>query len=239
MVFAVMALAWFAYGIPQVLGPTEARPSGPDEDEAADRLPESVDLIGADGETFAVAAVSTPLTRRAEAHRLRRIDRAAVRIRRRVLVATLAGELALVVACVLGWAAWWTLGIGGGALVAVLVGLRISVVLVERELACRLAELRAGGQESTVTIDRHELGIGRRGRGDPSLWEPLPVPAPTYLQRPPMARTVRTIDLSGPEPGADPARGALPVTADRPGSADDPPSPPSDADPPRLRAVGE
>ena len=242
--------------------------------------PASVPLVGADGEQFARAEISTRFTRRAELSRLRQIEVAAVRIRRRALFGVALVDLLVVLGCLfLGWPWGWYLGAGALAVVG-FVALRVSVVLVDRELDRRITALRDGNQERTLAISREELraagATGQPGsdasrtsrevvsvrqplfddlpRRDvaPSLWEPLPVTAPTYVQRPITPRSVRTIDLSSPDLNAamDRAQGELPVTADGQGGAREDTGlreggarPQRGADRasrrPKLRAVGE
>lgn len=296
-----MAVAWLAFGVPQFLSVPRtvedeiedpaARLSGAVRVLRASGSPQvgtsagttaqgglqvpSVPLVGADGQQFAVAELSTRLTRRAELSRLRQIELAAVRIRRRALLGVLALNLLVVGGALAGWWSWWWCTGGGALLVLGFVALRMSVVLVDRELDRRIEALRDGNHERTLAISRTDLlqafeqhggQLGQEGSGpdasrtsrdvvsfrrpllddvpsrdaSPALWEPVPVTAPTYVQRPLAARTVRTIDLSSPDLNAamDRAQGELPVTADgRDGAharrAD------RAARRPRLRAVGE
>lgn len=205
----------------------------------------SVPLVGADGEQFARAEISTRFTRRAELARLRQIDIVAVSIRRRALLGVALVDLLVVLGCLLlGWSWWLCLG-AAGLLLLGLAALRVSVVLVDRELDHRISALRTGNQERTLAISREELRAAAERMEEtgsdaartsrdvvsmrqplfddlpsrdvaPSLWEPLPVTAPTYVQRPITARSVRTIDLSSTDLNAamDRAQGDLPVTAD-------------------------
>ena len=59
-----------------------------------------------------------------------------------------------------------------------------------------------------------------------TLWDPIPITLPTYVSKPLAPRTVRTIDLSGPEMSSS-AHHEGPVTADAPESESH--SPPADA----------
>lgn len=299
-----MAVAWLAFGVPQFLSVPRtvedeiedpaAQLSGAVRVLRASGSPQvvtsagttaqgglqvpSVPLVGADGQQFAVAELSTRLTRRAELSRLRQVELAAVRIRRRALLGLLALNLLVAGGALAGWWSWWWCT-GGGALLALgFVALRMSVVLVGQELDRRIAALREGNHERTLAISRadllqareqHEEQVGREGSGSdasrtsrevlsyrrpllddlpsqevaPSLWEPVPVTAPTYVQRPIAARTVRTIDLSSPDLNAamDRAQGELPVTADGRDGRDGEHARRADraSRRPRLRAVGE
>ncbi|SDB80350.1 hypothetical protein GA0111570_102139 [Raineyella antarctica] len=267
VIIAVVAVAWLAFGVPQFL--SVPRVLEEDIPDPADRIGgavrilrpsgkssatlvnggtgqvTTVPLIGADGAQFSTAELSTRLTRRTELARLRQIEQAAVRIRRRAIAGVLGIDVLVVVGALAGWWSWWWCTGAGALLVAGLVALRVSVVLVDREMDRRVTELRTGNQERTLAITRDDLFEGappaevtgseaaRTSRDvvsfrrplfedvpsrhlAPSLWEPLPVPAETYVQRPIVARTVRTIDLSSPGLNAamDQAQGDLPVTAD-------------------------
>lgn len=279
MIIAVVAVAWLAFGVPQFLSvprpvdeevrdpaeqiggavrilrsrDTSREGEAPDQEAGAAGSAAgsvSVPLVGADGEQFARAEISTRFTRRAELSRLRRIEAAAVRIRRRAVSGLVVVDVLLIAAClVFRWPWGWYIG-AGALLVLGFVALRVSVVLVDRELDRRITELRTGNQERTLAISREELraaGAAAEPGSDasrtsrdvvsvrqslfddlprrevaPSLWEPVPVTSPTYVQRPITARSVRTIDLASPDLNAamDKAQGDLPVTADGQGQRD-------------------
>lgn len=297
-----MAVAWLVFGVPQFL--SVPRVVEEDVEDPADRIGgavrilrpaegssiggsrlaigterqvETVPLVDADGRQFAHAEISTRLTRRLELARLRRIELAAVRIRRRALGGVFGVDALIPAGALAGWWSWWWATSAGALLVAAFVALRVSVVLVDRELERRISDLRVGNEERTLAISRADLLAARerveetgseasRTARDvvtfrrpvlyedvpsrevaPCLWEPLPVPAPTYVQRPITARTVRTIDLSSPSLNAamDKAQGELPVTADgragqRTEAAEDAArAAERAARRPKLRAVGE
>lgn len=168
------------------------------------------------------AEVSTPLTRRAAIRELRRLDTLAAQRRRRVLVA-----LMIMLSLTAGvWAAglmpWWSLLIPGGLVVGFFLLSRFTVAVMRRDLDARYAEIRSGGDEATVLLNRRQLADAITGGGEQEsertqagLWDPLPITMPTYVSKPLAPRTVRTIDLSAPEmPAQVPAE--PPVTADRP-----------------------
>lgn len=290
MIIAVVAVAWLAFGVPQFLSvprqveedvkdPTDRiggavrilRSTGDGTAELTDGgHVRTVPLVGADGQQFGEAELSTRLTRRVELARLRQIEQAAVRIRRRALGSVFGVDALVLAGALAGWWSWWWATGAGALLVAAFIALRVSVVLVDRELQRRLTELRTGNEERTLAISRADLleagdvvaeesgpDASRTSRDvvsfhrqvlfedvpsrdlAPSLWEPLPVPAPTYVQRPITARTVRTIDLSSPDLNAamDLAQGDLPVVADGRDVPDQAAERGSQR--PRLRAVGE
>ena len=65
-----------------------------------------------------------------------------------------------------------------------------------------------------VAEDVHEVSVELTGpvESTGSLWDPIPITAPTYVSQPLAPRTVRTIDLSAPVASGS----VVPVTADRP-----------------------
>lgn len=289
VIIAVVAVAWLAFGVPQFL--SVPRPVDEEVEDPSDRIGgavrilrttddgtaeittgrhvHTVPLVGADGRQFGEAELSTRLTRRTELSRLRQIEAAAVRIRRRALAGVFVVDALVLAGALAGWWSWWWATGAGALLVAAFVALRVSVVLVDRELDRRLTALRTGNEERTLAISRADLlessgeveetgpEAGRTSRDvvsfhrpvlfedvpsrelAPSLWEPLPVPAPTYVQRPIAARSVRTIDLSSPDLNAamDRAQGELPVVAD--GRDRDAVPVDRESRRPRLRAAGE
>ena len=87
-------------------------------------------------------------------------------------------------------------------------------------------EITQGSDETTVFLSRKD--VGRAGASASSdrprprtadkpgvLWDPVPITMPTYVSKPLAPRTVRTIDLSGPDVTSS-ARQQHPVTADAP-----------------------
>jgi hypothetical protein len=167
--------------------------------------------------------VSTPMTRRAAVAELRRLEGVAASRRRQVLVILLlllAGVEGLYAA---GLLPWWTILIAGGLLVAFVLAARFSVLAMRRNLDARYAAICAGGTEATVLLNRRDLLVRPAALGrapEPAakpgaLWDPVPITMPTYVSKPLAPRTVRTIDLSGPEVNTS-SRPALPVTADAP-----------------------
>jgi hypothetical protein len=156
--------------------------------------------------------VSTELTRRAQRHAIARMARRSARARRRSLVALLLVALAAVGLWLAQVTSWITPAVAGGALVVGLVLSRWNVVRVNRRLDKLRAAIDRGEEESTVAIfieaplsaeedqeDSIDLGVAL-GAAKLSLWDPLPVPAATYVQRPAAPRTIRTIDLATPLP---------------------------------------
>lgn len=165
----------------------------------------------------AVAVVSTPMNRRAALTALAKQDQVAAARRRNVL-----GVLALItlaVAVPVGFRAlpWWTVLVPVGLIVAFLVVARVTVRQMRAELNRQAALIRQGepeAHEETEVIavlgadepDEHEASVDLAAPATvtTSLWDPVPITQPTYVQKPLAARTVRTIDLSAPVPAQDP-----------------------------------
>lgn len=153
-----------------------------------------------------VVQVSTPLTRLSELTGLRLHAAAAARRR-----ASIAGALLMSAVLVFGLAVadfvpFWSIAIPAGLLVVFLVIARFSVRTMQKSLDAKLERVWDGfGEEDTGIIDLghdeesleisvdlsapHHAGV---------LWDPIPVTAPTYVSKPLVPRTVRTIDLSAP-----------------------------------------
>jgi len=226
VIFAAIAIAWLAYLVPHF---ARRRDDEVVEDDPTSRFSDSVrvvrrgtaPLLNQDLAEIGTYEVSTPMTRRAAIHDLRRLERLAARRRRRVLIALLVVVTAVLAGCQLGYLPWWSLAIPIGLLAVFVVVARWSVRVLHRSLDRRYAAIRQGGDESTVLISRKGLAAsnpsdvvtappGVLGR----LWEPVPITLPTYVSKPLAPRTVRTIDLSGPPVHAGST--AMPVTADAP-----------------------
>lgn len=230
LIFGAIVVAWLAYLLPMFLRRDSAQHESATDPES--RFSSGVQILqrgsaqafGADESD----AVSTPLTRRAAAEEIRREERRAASRRRTVLLVLTVALVLAVILGVTGIAAWWAFLIPAGLLVGFLGIARVSVRAMHREFDRRLTAIHeTGDHEDTVmigldepapTVEKRkpevsatsvELGapVGRPG----TLWDPLPITRPTYVSAP-IGRTVRTIDLSAPEPDADNA----PVVADAP-----------------------
>lgn len=232
LIFGAIVAAWLAYLVPLYL-----RKSSPNPAEATDpttRFSAAVRIVqhgtpASRGDTESIAArVSTPITRSAAVGEIRLAERRAAGRRRNVILVLLGALGLLTLLAALGRTPWWSLAIPGGLLVVFLAIARFSVRAMHRSFDRRLEALQHGNDEATVIIrgEEHapaekkreaavtavELGapVGRPG----TLWDPLPITRPTYVSAPPVSgRTVRTIDLSGPQPAP---KDNLPVVADAP-----------------------
>lgn len=256
-VFGVVAVIWLIYLIPLFL---HRRDSGlMDDIEPGEPFSASVTIVrrgsGVESAEVGVASVSTPMNRRAALRELADLDRSAARRRRRVL-----GFLALVTLTVVGFAIvdmlpWWSVAIPAALTAAFLVVARFSVRSMRKDLDARALLVRGGADvdEPTISFEVAEEQLDREFDADSehsielsgpiettgSLWDPIPITAPTYVSRPLAPRTVRTIDLSAPLP----AQPTLPVTADHPDTASDAVAAHTDEpgilDADHRRAVGE
>lgn len=241
LIFGAIAAFWLIYLVPMFL---RRKDNGLlDEIEPGEPFTASVTIVrrGAplDSAENGSAVVSTPLNRAAALRELSGIDRVAAR-RRRVVVVFL-----LIVASIDGALAgfnlvpWWTLAVPGGLLLVFLVIARFSVRIMRKGLDARARVVRGGEavDEETISlaipeveVDENEHSVELTGPVEMtgSLWDPIPITAPTYVSQPLARRTVRTIDLSAPLS----APSGLPVTADLPEGTE------ADAAE-RPRAVGE
>lgn len=219
LIFGAIVAAWLAYLVPMMVRRHQAQEAEADPETRFS----SVRIVrhGADEiaarETGQRVRISTPLTRRAAVEEIRRADRRAAGRRRNVLVVLGLALITLIALAIPGITPWWAIAIPAG-LIAVFLGIaRVSVRTMQRGFDRRLEEIHTGenadedtivvGEEETLakqdnkpqaTVTSVELGapVGRPG----TLWDPLPITRPTYVSAPPVARTVRTIDLSAPQP---------------------------------------
>lgn len=232
VIFAAIAVAWLAYLVPHFVQRRADEPV--DEADPSNRFSDSMriikhgtaPLLDQDLSEIGSYEVSTPLTRRAAIDDLGRLERMAARRRRRVLLALMLVLSAMVGVCAARLWPWWTVAIPGGLVLAFLAVARISVRGLRRTLEVRYQDICRGGAESTVFLSRRDLAkvgpgaLGENVSATPivppgALWDPVPITMPTYVSKPLAPRTVRTIDLSGPELTAS-ARSTVPVTADAP-----------------------
>lgn len=219
LIFGVIAIVWIAYLTPGFLSRRGSHHglSSAVIDSFADNM-QVVRHSGAEDVSYlqdSGARVSTPATRRAARHRIVTAQRIAVR-RRRIgmniaLVVLVAG---IVVPFLLPVSHLWTIA-PTCAFLAWLGLSRWSVVTLERALASRRAEVVFCDEEPTVNISEmlasqvvEELSSDAGERSVEitgpihetlgSLWEPIPVAPTTYVSKPLLPRSVRTIDLSAP-----------------------------------------
>ncbi|MEN0072148.1 MAG: hypothetical protein AAGC63_14305 [Propionicimonas sp.] len=227
VIFAIIAAFWLVYLVPYYL---HHRGDTFDDGEVDIPFTPSAVTVVRTGESLAhaeegSAAVSTPLTRRAQLRELRLIDEQAAQRRRRVLIFLLLVQLVVAVLAFLGIGAWWGAAIPAGVLALFLIVARFSVRSMRADLDRRAVQIRQCFDEDTVALAltdadvsdaEHSVEISVPVKAIGSLWEPIPITRPTYVSTPLAPRTVRTIDLSAPLPPAP----AVPVIAETP--ADEP-----------------
>ncbi len=193
------------------------RRAGRTRADPADRFSDSVrivrhgtaPLLDQDLAEIGTYEVSTPLTRRAAINDLRRLEQVAASRRRRVLLGAAGRASAVVGVC----------GGRAGAVVerrdprrpagALLRGRAGQRACYATQPGRPLRDISQGSDEKTVFLSRKDAARrSRRRRPRPgprssarpaSCWDPVPITMPTYVSKPLAPRTVRTIDLSGPD----------------------------------------
>lgn len=250
LIFVALAAGWLAYLVPLLLRRHENGLM--DEIEPGDPVEPFTPHVTVvrrgnplDSAENGTAVVSTPLNRRAALRELADLDREAAGRRRCVLILLVTVTVVVGVLAGFSVAPWWTLAVPAGLIAAFLGMARFSVARMRRDLAARARVVRGGESVDEPTIgipmlepvaDDNEISVELTGPIEVtgSLWEPLPITAPTYVSRPLAPRTVRTVDLSAPAP----ALPALPVTAELPEGVEGVPARPEQPeDLPRV--VGE
>ena len=230
MIFGAIAIAWLAYLVPHFVRHREDEQIEPELDNRfADSMrivrTGAAPLLNQDLEQIQTFEVSTPQTRRAAVADLRRLERLAASRRRRVLLGMMAVLSATLGVCAVGLVPRWAAAIPGGLLLIFIVVARISVRSMRRSLDGRYRTIRRGGDEQTVFLNRPKVSAASAGqatkaeqaeaKASGALWDPVPITMPTYVSKPLAPRTVRTIDLSGPEVASS-SSSEVPVTADAP-----------------------
>jgi hypothetical protein len=232
VIFVAIAVAWLAYLVPHFVRRREDEPV--EESDPANRFSDSVrivkhgtaPLLDQDLEEIGSYEVSTPLTRQAAVDDLRRLERLAANRRWRVLMALLAVTSAVIGVCAAHVLPWWVAAVPGASLAGFVVVARLSVRAMRRGLDARYQSIVIGGSEATVFLSRRETSKIQRGSAPAArdravepvakpgaLWDPVPITMPTYVSKPLAPRTVRTIDLSGPDVTSS-GRHTVPVTAE-------------------------
>ncbi len=230
VIFGAIAIAWLAFLVPHFVRRREEELAVDDAD-LAHRFSTSTrivrhgtaPLLNQDLTPIAEYEVSTPLTRRAATHELRRLEQVAASRRRRVLLILLAVLSGTIAACVAGLLPWGVVAAPVALTMAFLTIARLSVRTMRLQLDARFEAIRVGSDEFTVRLSRRELAgtASAPTRSVPgsavagALWDPVPITVPTYVSKPLAPRTVRTIDLSGPGV-VSAGRPSGPVTADAP-----------------------
>lgn len=211
IVISVLVVAGLAVAVPWLVAHRET-PDAVDGDPT-ERFSDSMRIVRRDVEDFAEelegAEVSTPLIRRAELTELRLLARSAARRRARTASLLVALVLVTVGVAAFGVAPWWVVAIPGSFLAVFLIASPFMVRAMNRRFDARAQKLVEGYTEDEMTEVIHVEDAAqekstaiRVDLGAPedsgTLWEAAPVTAPTYVSKPLVARTVRTIDLSQP-----------------------------------------
>ena len=209
IVISVLVLAVLAFGLPWLSVHKDDLDAI--DGDPAERFSGSMRILrentAADYDDEPPVEVSTPLTRRAELTELRLRARAAAMRRRRMV--TMLGSMTLLclVLSVFNVVPGWAVAIPVVALGAFLVSARVGVKKMHRRLDEKAAQVKAGyvDSEATSTMKAveeetsHEFSVDLTAPEKTGpLWDPIPVVTPTYVSKPLVPRTVRTIDLSAP-----------------------------------------
>ncbi|WP_420174255.1 hypothetical protein [Luteococcus sp. OSA5] len=216
LIFVAIALAWLAYLVPSFLAHRDH--ADVDELDPMERFSQAVQIV-APSSFRDESEVSTPLMRRAARAEIHRTAKQAARRRRTVLLVLLSLTVIATISAALGAVIWYTPLVPGALTVGFLALCRFSVVRLNARLDARLAEVEPDWREDTVSFEvpaqLREGSLGEAGEHSTelsieisapidgltgSLWDPIPITVPTYVSKPLVPRTVRTIDLSAPEP---------------------------------------
>lgn len=209
IIISVAVVVGMVFGLPWLAARTHEHQDGL-EGDPTERFSDSMRILRRDITEFSEDAsteVSTPLTRKAERTELRLLSRAAAVRRRRVLLVIGAICLAFLITILFGALPPLTLLIPVGLLGLFVVAARVEISAMRRRFDARSARVREGwgDEEDTVAIALpQEEPSGEYSvdltppEASGKLWDPIPVTAPTYVSKPLVPRTVRTIDLSAP-----------------------------------------
>lgn len=207
LLIATLLVAGVAFAVPWI----SAQRQSADElaEEPTERFSQSMRILTRDAVDMGdPSAVSTPLTRAADYYGLHMTAKQAAR--RRLTVLTFLASVALVLGVLAGFGIvpWWSFLIPVGLIGIFLTIARFSVVAMHRNLDAYAQDLELGfdDDEDTVTIDLNagssestEFSVDLSAPSNKGVfWDPVPVAQPTYVSKPLMPRTVRTIDLSAP-----------------------------------------
>ena len=209
IVISVLVLAVLAFGLPWLSVHKDDLDAI--DGDPAERFSGSMRILrentAADYDDEPPVEVSTPLTRRAELTELRLRARAAAMRRRRMVTVLGAMTLLCLGLSVFNVVPGWAVAIPVVALGAFLISARVGVKKMHRRFDEKAAQVKAGyvDSEATSTMKAveeetsHEFSVDLTAPEKTGpLWDPIPVITPTYVSKPLVPRTVRTIDLSAP-----------------------------------------
>lgn len=243
VIFGVLIVAWIAYLVPWFVmrrhdHSEETREVAEFPDSMSIVRDGGLTISSQVPEAAPDLEVATPFTRSHARHEVQEAWADAALRRRRTLAVLLGLTTVASVLGVTSVLSWWFAAGFGVLVVAFLVVSRFSVVAMGRRFDRRMELIDRGWDECTVAINlddafpgsdddapksddgpvspaEYSVELNRPApRASGSLWEAVPVTAPTYVSKPVAARTVRTIDLSAPGPVVGQTKD--PVTAENP-----------------------
>lgn len=208
LVFGLIAVLWVAYLVPW--GSRRDRGWVRLDEDSVLHFNNSIRLVrdcAANQKSEETYSVSTPLTRRAVRYEVWRAKRIAARRRRAGLLFSLIFLiLAVVLPFVSALSHWFTL-VGVGVFIGWIGLMRYSVKALDNVCKRALARAELVVEEPTIVFvaaTEPEIEANERmielSLTDTigSLLEPIPVTPTTYMSKPLLPRSVRTIDLSAP-----------------------------------------
>lgn len=224
LIFGAICVAWLIYLVPWFLGHRGQAPA--ETDLAVEELARTSMTIVRAGSSLAdalpgEATVTTPLTRRAVRREVRRMKRTAAMRRRRVVLGLVLMLLVTLTLCLVHVLDWMWIVVPSALLVVFFVLSPISVVWLRRRTDAMIAESESSCDEATLAVkivefvpeeDVASVSLAPPVTTKGSLWDPIPVTAPTYMSQPLAPRTVRTIDLTSP---LAPVKYSVPVPDER------------------------
>jgi hypothetical protein len=222
VIFVVLALAWAVYLIPKALQHHDEMAS----DRLVEGHSERVRILRRRSTPTETVEVETEVTSVTEGRRPRRertpkpqltVAGSAARRRRRVLAGLLLLGVVLAGMAHLGYVPWWSTAFPVVMVAAFLVIARLSVrsaqrssLVQRRPVQERIAMSPVAWPEQVEPAQPREEQVDLDVRDpepepqqpevladDGSLWDPLPMTLPTYVNKARARRTVRTIELTG------------------------------------------
>lgn len=210
LIFGAICALWLIYLVPWFLSHRGQVPL--ETTMTPEEISSSTMTIVRTGDSLAVsqpgeATVSTPMTRRAVQREVRRIRRTAAVQRRRVLLGLLVMLIVTIVLAIVNVLQWTWVIAPAAMIIVFFVVSPVTVKVMKRRTDQLLADIDKTDNEETVVVkvvevppeeDTSSVSLDPPATKTGSLWDPIPVTAPTYMSQPLAARTVRTIDLSTP-----------------------------------------
>ncbi len=218
VIFVVLALAWAVYLIPKALQHHDEMAS----DRLVEGHSERVRILRRKSTPTETVEVETEVTEVTEVRPRRRRERAprpeltpagtAARRRRRVLTGLVLLGVVLAGLAHLAYVPWWSVTLPVVLVAAFLVIARLSVRSAQRSSLAqrrpvqeRIAvqhvatpeQFEAREEQVDLDVRDPEPEPSEVLADDGSLWDPLPMTLPTYVNKARARRTVRTIELTG------------------------------------------